>query len=184
MNIIRTVQRLEFENVFPEENQKDIIEYLKRVSAPTLLEIIGFNNIVPAPNFDTFFTNQDVQWNIIERVKKYGRENKLPEPPEVVSREASLRLAEIILSNRKELLDENENNDKDADEINIFKAFLIINKEVNVKQNFGSAQENIDKMADMCITMSFSSADIGLYLNTDWEFAKLLYTTIVKFEYL
>ncbi len=184
MSIIKTVQRLEFENVFPEEKPNTVLEYLKLVSAPTLLGIIGFNNIVPAPNFDNFFNNQDIQWDIIQRVKKYGRENKLPEPPEVVSREASLRLAEIILANRKTLLDENKNSDKDSDEINIFKAFLIINKEVNIKQNFGNSQDNVDKMADMAITMAFSSADIGFYSNTDWEFGKLLYTTIVKFEYL
>lgn len=184
MSTIKTVQRLEFENVFPDEKQNDVLEYLKLVSAPTLLGIIGFNNIVPAPNFDNFFNNRDVQWDIIGRVTKYGRENKLSEPPELVSREASLRLAEIILANRKTLLDGNGNNDIDADEINIFKAFLIINKEVNVKQNFGNAKDNIDKMADMSITMSFSSADIGLYSNTEWEFGKLLYTTIVKFEYL
>ena len=39
-------------------------------------------------------------------------------------------------------------------------------------------------MADMSITMAFSSADIGVYSNNDIEFGKLLYATIVKFEYL
>jgi hypothetical protein len=47
MSIIKTVQRLEFENVFPEEKPNTVLEYLKLVSAPTLLGIIGFNNIVP-----------------------------------------------------------------------------------------------------------------------------------------
>lgn len=182
--MIKTVQRLEFDNVFPEEEEKDVLDYLGQASQFILLNIIGFSNTVPQKNFDNFFSNQDVQWDIIQRVTKYGRENRLPEPPEVVSREASLRLAEIILANRETLLEGNTNDNKDADELNIFKAFLIINREVNAKQNFGNAEENIDKMAETLITMSFSSADIGLYSNTDLEFAKLLYATIVKFEYL
>ena len=63
-----------------------------------------------------------------------SRENNIDEKPSLVSREGSLRLAEIILSNRKELIEKNKNDDRDADEINIFKAFLVINKEVNSKQ--------------------------------------------------
>ncbi|MDO5968280.1 hypothetical protein Q4Q35_00530 [Flavivirga aquimarina] len=182
--MIKTVQRLEFENVFGDEDQKDILDYLKRVSQFSLLNIIGFSNTRPQPNFDNFFSNRDVQWDIIQRVTKYGKENQIPEPPEVVSRETSLKLAEIILANREAILNDNVNDDKDADELNLFKAFLIVNKEVNEKQNFGDAEDNINKMADILITMSFSSADIGVYSNIDLEFGKVLYTTIVKFEHL
>ncbi|MCM4163590.1 MULTISPECIES: hypothetical protein [unclassified Arenibacter] len=60
----------------------------------------------------------------------------------------------------------------------------MINKEVNKKQNFGDAQDNVDRMAEMLITMSFSSADIGIYSDTNLEFGKLLFSTLVKFEYL
>src|SRR5690606_23043366 len=95
--MIKTVQRLEFENVFPEEELQDILHYLGKISKFLLLDIIGFSNTREQKNFDNFFNNQDVQWDIIQRVTKYGRENQLPEPPEVVSRESSLRLAEIIL---------------------------------------------------------------------------------------
>ncbi|GAA0743127.1 hypothetical protein [Gaetbulibacter jejuensis] len=182
--MIKIVQRLEFENVFPDEEQKDVLEYLGNISKFTLLNIIGFSNTKPQPNFDTFFSNPDVSWDIIQRVTKYGRENRIPEPPEVISREASLRLAEHILANKESLLNGNTNDDRDADEINIFKAFLVINKEVNEKQNFGDSEATIDKMADMSITMAFSSADIGVYSNSDIEFGKLLYATIVKFEYI
>lgn len=182
--MIRTVQRLEFENVFPDEEPKDTIHYLSQVSSSTLLGVIGFTTTVPQPNFDNFITDPNVSWDIIQRVTKYGKENKIPEKPEVISRESSLRLAEIILANRKDLLDDNTNDDVTADELNILKAFLIINKEVNEKQNFGDAQDNIDRMAEMLITMSFSSADIGIYSHTDLEFGKLAYTTLTKFEYL
>ncbi|WP_423997523.1 hypothetical protein [Maribacter sp. IgM3_T14_3] len=182
--MIRTVQRLEFENVFPEEEPKPILDYLSQVSSSTLLGIIGFTTTVPQPNFDNFISDPDVSWDIIQRVTKYGKENQIPEKPEVISREASLRLSETILANRKSLLDDNPNDDKTADELNILKAFLVINKEVNTKQYFGDAQENIDRMADMLITMAFSSADIGIYSNTDLEFGKLVYVTLIKFEHL
>ncbi len=182
--MIKTVQRLEFENVFPEEEQKDIIDYLSQVSSSTLLGIIGFTNTVPHPNFDNFISDPDVSWDIIQRVTKYGKENKIPEKPEVISREASLRIAEIILANREQLLEDNTNDDVTADELNILKAFLVINKEVNQKQNFGYAKDNVDRMAEMLITMSFSSADIGIYSNTNLEFGKLLYSTLIKYEHL
>tara|TARA_R110000764_G_scaffold220805_1_gene309096 strand:- start:403 stop:777 length:375 start_codon:yes stop_codon:yes gene_type:complete len=103
--MIRTVQRLEFENVFPEEEPRDIIEYLNQVSSSTLLGIIGFTTTVPHPNFDNFISDPEVSWDIIQRVTKYGKENKIPEKPEVISREASLRIAEIILANREQLLE-------------------------------------------------------------------------------
>ncbi|WP_209404755.1 hypothetical protein [Pseudozobellia sp. WGM2] len=182
--MIRTVQRLEFENIFPDEEPKDATYYLSKVSSSTLLGVIGFTTTDPQPNFDNFITDPDVSWDIIQRVTKYGKENEIPEKPEVISREASLRLAEIILANRTDLLDGNTNNHVTDDELNILKAFLIINKEVNEKQNFGDAQDNIDRMAEMLITMSFSSADIGIYSHTDLEFGKLVYATLTKFEYL
>lgn len=182
--MITTMQRLEFENVFPDEEKKDIIEYLKLISPFTLLNVIGFSNTNPQPNFDNFASNPDVNNDIVSRVIKYARENNLGEKPCLVSREASLRLAEIILSNRETLIDGNENNDRDTDEINLFKAFLIINKEVNSKQNLTASEDNLEKLIDMSIAMTFSTADLGLFENNDLEFGKLLYCTIVRFEFL
>src|SRR5690606_15031291 len=70
------------------------------------------------------------------------------------------------------------------DEINLFKAFLVINKEVNSKQKFEDSEDNVEKLIDMSITMLFSTSDIGNYENNDLEFGKALYSTIVRFEYL
>src|SRR5690606_36331676 len=176
--------RLEFENVFPEEKEKNVLEYLEQISSFTLLNIIGFSNTSPQPNFDNFASNLDVRNDIIERVIKYSRENDIREKPILVSREASLRLAEIILSNRDNLINENKNDDRDTDEINLFKAFLVINKEVNSKQKFEDSEDNVEKLIDMSITMLFSTSDIGNYENNDLEFGKALYSTIVRFEYL
>lgn len=182
--MINTVLRLEFENVFPEEKEKNVLEYLEQISSFTLLNIIGFSNTSPQPNFDNFASNLDVRNDIIERVIKYSRENDIRKKPILVSREASLRLAEIILSNRDNLINENKNDDRDTDEINLFKAFLVINKEVNSKQKFEDSEDNVEKLIDMSITMLFSTSDIGNYENNDLEFGKALYSTIVRFEYL
>lgn len=182
--MMNTILRLEFEHVFPDEVEKDIIEYLKNISAFTLLNIIGFSNTHPQPNFDNFASNLDIRKDIIDRVIKYSRENNIEEKPRLVSREGSLRLAEIILSNRKELIEENKNDDRDTDEINIFKAFLVINKEVNSKQKLIASEDNFEKLVDMCIAMTFSTSDFGIFENNDLEFGKLVYATIIRFEFL
>ena len=180
--MINTLLRLEFEHVFPDENEKNVLDYLKQISSFTLLNIIGFSNTNPQPNFDNFASNMEVRNDIIERVIKYSRENDIREKPMLVSREASLRLAEIILSNRKELIEENKNDDRDADEINLLKAFLVINKEVNSKQNLTASEDNFEKLVDMSIAMTFSTSDLGIFENNDLEFGKLIYATIIRFE--
>lgn len=182
--MIRAVQRLEFDNVFPEEQPKEVLEYLSNISRETLLKIIGFSTTKNQPNFDRVFSNPEKQHEINKRVADYGRTYRIPEKPVLISRESSLMLSEMILANRDSLLENNENENIDEDEINLFKAYLLINLEANQKQNFGDAQDNIDRMAEMLITMSFSSADTGLFEDNDLEFAKLLYATVVKFEFL
>jgi len=182
--MINTVLRLEFEHIFPDEEKKDVIEYLKLVSSFSLLNIIGFSNTVPQPNFDNFFSSQELHQEIIQRVIIHCKANRLGEKPRVVSREGSLILAEIILANRKQLLEGNDKSDRDLDELNIFKAFLVINKELNSKQKAINSEDNLEKLVDMTIAMTFSTGDLGIFENTDLEFGKLLYSTIVKFEVL
>ncbi|SFC93644.1 hypothetical protein SAMN04487907_1175 [Zunongwangia mangrovi] len=182
--MIKTVIRLEFDYVFPDEEPKEVLEYLKKISSFTLLNIIGFCNTYPQPNFDNFASNVEVHKDIVSRVIKFSRENKIPEKPILVTREASLRLAEIILSNRDTLLANNTNDDRDTDEINLFKSFLVINTELNSKQNLTTAEDNLDKLVDMSLTMTFSTSDFDLFENNDSEFGKLVYATMVRFEYL
>jgi len=182
--MIKALQRLEFDNVFPEEEPKEILEYLSKISRETLLKIIGFSTTKNQPNFDRVFSNSEKQHEINKRVADYGRTYQIPEKPILISRESSLMLSEIILANRETLLEDNDNDGVDDDEMNLFKTYLLINLQANKKQNFGDAQDNIDRMAEMLITMSFSSADTGLFEDNDLEFAKLLYATVVKFEFL
>tara|TARA_R110002033_G_scaffold102486_1_gene150438 strand:- start:1429 stop:3111 length:1683 start_codon:yes stop_codon:yes gene_type:complete len=182
--MIKAVQRLEFANVFPEEEPKEILEYLSNISRETLLKIIGFSTTKNQPNYDRIFSNPEKQHEINKRVADYGKAYQIPEGPILISRESSLMLSEIILANRDSLLGGNENEGIDVDEINLFKAYLLINLQANKKLNLGDAQDNIDRMAEMLIAMSFSSADTGLFEDNDLEFAKLLYATVIKFEFL
>ena len=182
--MISVVQRLEFDNIFPEEEQKPILQYLSQISKFSLLNIIGYSNTKPQPHFDKIFYNVDIQRDIIQRAIKYSRENGIAKKPILISREGSLRLAEIILENRESLLESNSNDDRDADELNLFKSYLIINQDVNQKQNFGNATDNYEKLVDMFITFSFPIADLPLENDNELDFAKLLYCTIYKFESL
>ncbi|QIE59297.1 hypothetical protein G5B37_06885 [Rasiella rasia] len=182
--MIKAVQRLEFANVFPEEEPKEILEYLSNISRETLLKIIGFSTTKNQPNYNRIFSNVEKQHEINKRVADYGKAYQIPERPILISRESSLMLSEIILANRDSLLEGNENEGIDEDEINLFKTYLLINLQANKKQNLGDAQDNIDRMAEMLIAMSFSSADTGLFEDNDLEFAKLLYATVIKFEFL
>ncbi|WP_289038512.1 hypothetical protein [uncultured Zobellia sp.] len=182
--MINTILRLEFEHVFSDEEPQELLSYLGNVSKFMLLNIIGFTNTAPLPNFDNFFSNSSVQNDIIERVIRYSRANNIASKPDLISREACLRLAEIILSNKEALFAEENEKDVDRDEINVFKAFLILNKEVNGKQKLTNSIENEDKIADMMMAMSFSSIDSGLYNDNTIDLAKLLYATIIRFEML
>jgi hypothetical protein len=158
--MINTVIRLEFDMVFPNEEQKEIIEYLKLVSPNSLLNIIGFSNSFPQPNFDTINSNLIIKNNVISRVHQYCKNNDVRRKPCVISREASLKLAEKILANRNLLIEntENLNFSVDSDETNLLKSFLIINTEVNKKEKYSlSETDNIENIAEMLITTSFQS---------------------------
>lgn len=181
---MRVVQRLEFDNVFPEEEPKEIIEYLVKISHEILLKFIGFSTTRDQPNYTSIFSNLSTQAEIDKRVADYGRKYNLPERPILVSREASLMFAEIVLANRDELLKETDERNVDDEELNLFKAYLLVNNKANEKQNLGSAENNVDHLADMFMAMGFASGDIGNYENVDLEFAKALYAMLVKFEYL
>ncbi|MEA4808704.1 hypothetical protein SDC9_32312 [bioreactor metagenome] len=175
--------RLEFKNVFPNENKKDILDYLKEISKDTLFKLIGFSTRYPQPNFDNFFSNPELGADIYNRVLRYCINNKISTKPVVISREASLRISEIILSHIDEFKSAKE--DVDRSELNIFKSFLIINEELNAKDDKKiSSDENLEKFVDMSISSSFPLADLGLYGKNDIDFYKLLYCTLVRFNYL
>lgn len=179
--------RLEFEHVYPEETRNEVIGYLRLISKETLLNIIGFTNTYPQPNFDNFASNLDIRKDIINRVIEYCSKHNIKGKPQLVSRESSLKLAEIIFSNKEELIDNNNNPENiDSDEINLFKSFLAINKEVNSKQKLTTSEnkENKESIAQMMIAMTFSSSDLGIFEDSIFEFGKLVYCSIDRFVIL
>lgn len=183
--MINIIQRLEFENVFPEEEKQEALFYLKKISRETLLKSIGFFNTNNLPNFDNFFSNPEIAKDIYDRVVDYSKTNGIKNKPETVSKHASLKLSELILSNRKELLEDNENSSIDDDEINLFKAFLVVNREINKNQNLDSTSDsNFEKLVDFSVIFNFPLSDLAIFENDDLEFVKLIYTTLIKVEYL
>ncbi len=181
--MIKIVQRLDFSNVFPEEKQEDLLFYLSKVSRETLLKTIGFCTTNPETNFDNFFSNTTLQKEINLRVSDYARKNNIVNKPEVLSTYTSLKLAESILSNNAIL--NNEKDSVDVDELNLFKAFLIINGQLNGTQKLDNLNENnFEKLVDLTLVFKFPESDLALFENDDFEFLKLVYATIHKVEEL
>ncbi|MGZ2371449.1 hypothetical protein ACXR6G_16840 [Ancylomarina sp. YFZ004] len=179
------IPRLEFKSVFPEEEPLDIKVYLNKISSNTLLNVIGFSNTIPQPNFDNFNSNLEIRQDIVRRVNTYLRMSKITEKPGIVTRLGSLKLAEIVLSNRVELIENNTNpEDIDIDEINMLKAFLIINHDLNTSQIVEERDDSFELMVDIIIASSFPASDLGFRNDNNLEFVKLVHATIIRFEYL
>lgn len=180
--MITIAQRLQFEDVFPDEKKEDVVYYIKKVSKETLLRTIGFCNTNPTTNFDNFFTNPTLEDNIFEKVIRYSKKNNIKEKPILISKYASLKLAEHILA-QKDLLEKPISIDED--ELNLFKAFLVINTELNNNQKFDNLNsDNFEKLVDLTLTFKFPESDLALFSNDDLEFLKLIYTTIYKVDEL
>lgn len=181
--MMNAVMRLEFSQVFPEEVQEAPLHYISKVSEQTLLKTIGFCTTNPDINFDNFFSNPTLRSDIYDRVLDYSRKVKLPEKPEVISKYASLKLAELILSNRSNL--NGLMTSVDDDEMNLFKAFLSINSQINNIQQLGNLDpDDFERLIDLSLVFKFPESDLGLYENDDSEFVKIVYSTIYKVEEL
>lgn len=182
------IYRLQFSDVFPEEEKKGLIDYLKNISKSTLEETISFFNKDKLPNYDGIFSNKDVHREIISKVQEC-RQNKYRQGnPVVFSTEANLYIVETIIANKKQLLDENTlGRDTDRDELNIFKSILWVNEFFNEKEkNIILPEENEDmcKIAQAYITLKFSTADLGLYDDINRELGNLVYVSFYKLKKL
>ncbi|WP_314235343.1 hypothetical protein [Capnocytophaga sputigena] len=182
------IYRLQFSDVFPEEEKKDLIDYLKNISKSTLEKTISFFNKDDLPNYDGIISNEDVHREIISKVQEC-RQNKYTQgDPIVFSTEANLYIVEKIIANKKQLLDENTlRRDTDRDELNIFKSILCVNQSLNGKEeNIILPNENNDmcKIAQAYITLKFSTADLGLYDDINRELGNLLYASFYKLKEL
>ena len=181
------IYRLQFSDVFPEEEKKDLIDYLKNISKSTLEKTISFLNKDDLPNYDGIISNEDVHREIISKVQEC-RQNKYTQgDPIVFSTEANLYIFEEIIANRKQLLDENTlRRDTDRDELNIFKSILCVNQSLNEKEEKITLpnESNMSQIAQAYITLNFPTADLGLYDDIKKELHNLLYASFYKLKEL
>lgn len=183
--MVKTIVRIEFEHVFPDENQEELIFYIRKISNQMLFNLIGFSTLKAQLNYDQFFSDKKTSLDVIQRFHKYFNKNGIENKPEVVSREASLKIGEIILANREEL-EKRKGFEKyiPTDEINLFKCYLIVNKELNNRQAYLEQEDGLDKISDILISSAFPVADIGIFGSGDQELLKLGYSTIERFKLL
>lgn len=105
------------------------------------------------------------------------------EKPELISKYASLKLTELILSNGSNL--NTQTSSIDEEELNLFKAFLSINSQLNNIQELGNLNENnFERLIDLSLLFKFPESDLGFYENDDSEFVKVLFSAIHKVEEL
>lgn len=186
------IYRLQFSDVFPEEEKEDLIDYLKNISKSTLEETISFLNKDKLPNYDNFFSNKDVHREIISKVQECRQNKYIQGNPVVFSTEANLYIVETIIANKKQLLDENTlgrdtDIDTDRDELNIFKSILWVNEFFNEEEKniiLPNESKDMCKIAQAYITLKFSTADLGLYDDINRELGNLLYVSFYKLEKL
>ncbi len=183
---MKIVQRLEFENIFFDEERKTTLEYLGKVPKQILLKTVGYFNTRPLPNFDRFFSNREIHDEILDRVVNYCQKRGMKEKPILMSPHACLTLSELILSNKATLLEDNDHVSVDEGELNVFKAFLVVNGELNKNQSFKNlSKSNHEMLIDISIISTFPTSDLALFDDDDSiEFLKLMYTTFVKLENL
>lgn len=179
--------RLEFSHIYPSSEKKELLEYLKLLSKGTIENIIGFFTTDNLPDYYNFFSNPETQQTINQLVARYIYSKRILGNITLVSREAALFLSEAILSNKEMLIINNRNEENpDEEELNLFKAFLVINEGINRNDNLtlDITEDNIEKIAEIYVALKFSTADIGVYEDVNMELLKLGYVTSYKFEQL
>ncbi|MGB4447552.1 MAG: hypothetical protein WBI92_05875 [Cloacibacterium sp.] len=184
---MRVVIRLEFSHIYPSSEKEELLEYLKRLSKNTIENIIGFFTTYNLPDYYNFFSNPETQQTINRLVARYIYNNRILGNITLVSREAALFLSEAILANKEMLIIKNTNEENpDDEELNLFKAFLVINEAINRNDNLtlDITEDNIEKIAEISVALKFSTADIGVYEDVNMELLKLGYVTSYKFEQL
>lgn len=179
--------RLEFSHIYPSSEKEELLEYLKRLSKNTIENIIGFFTTSNLPDYYNFFSNPEIQQTINQLIARYIYSNRILGNITLVSREAVLFLSEAILSNKEILIINNTNEENpDEEELNLFKAFLVINEDINRNDNLtlDITEDSIEKIAEISVALKLSTADIGVYEDVNIELLKLAYVTSYKFEQL
>lgn len=181
------VIRLEFQHIFPDLDEKPLEFYLSNISYQGLLNVNGalLTNKI---DYYNFFSDFELQSDILTRVEKYKsslRKEGIYNPiVTLTSNEGRLRLMENILSNLEQLKNEDNIQLKQDDEINIFKALLIINTTINNRKFPVNNESDLANIIDANFSLSFPVSDLGLFEGDKKELGKNLYSTLVKFDNL
>ena len=173
---------LNFNNLFPDEKELDVLDYLKRIPKKILLEFIGFCNTNPLPNYYNFFSKPEVSENIISRVNFFYKNKNSKNNLEVITPYSYLKFTEIVLLNINDFsITEEANEDI---ELNLFKAFLVLNSNLNDYNHDFNSEKGIESFVNFFILQSFQLSEISNYIDDRNEFIKLVYSTIYKVENL
>lgn len=169
-----------FNEIFPDEEKLEIIEYLKKIPKELLLQSIGFCNTYPLPNYNNFFSNPQTKKEVLFRVNQFKKISRSKDEIEIITPYSCLRLAEIILNNIYEFT---ENGEENADsELCLFKVFLILGERIgNFQHNFVE-EPNHESLVDFLLLQSFQLSELSLSKDDKTEFVKLIYSTIYKFQ--
>lgn len=172
--------RLEFNHIFPDEQPHEILFYLSKVQRNLLLGVIGYSNFIHKSNPSDLISNPKLIKEIAEKENAVNVKFRT----KFITRKTSLKIAEVILQNIKTF--NNLESNTDQNEINLIKAFLIVNQQLNkAEDDFEIAiPSDNNKMADFLIITSFSDSDIGLSNRNDKNFIVNLYSSLLRFEYL
>tara|TARA_R110002050_G_scaffold129124_2_gene250617 strand:- start:11593 stop:13263 length:1671 start_codon:yes stop_codon:yes gene_type:complete len=186
---IAIYERLQFEHVYPNEEFKEPLHYLKEIPFNQLLTFIGFSNTVPQPKYYEFFSNPQIKQEVLNRVRTYCIETGTDKQPELIEPASSLRLAEIILSSQTYFKENESKLTTDELELNIFKAYLAVNSQMNkhaddVQKTFPEEASRLDIVFDVLVSAAFHSSDIGWSVPHHGGFFKLLYATLLKVRFL
>ena len=177
------IKVLQFDDIFPDEVKLEPAEYLKKISAKNLLQLVGFCNTTPLPNYYNFFSDEKTRNEIQRRVNFSNRSDDLQASrSETISPFSVLKIAEIIFSD-PDILKKDKTVTSDDEELDLFKAFLVINGEYNTFEH-DLDQSGNEGFINFHILQSFQLSELSLHQDDLAEFGKLMYVTIYKVEEL
>lgn len=170
-----------FDDIFPDEKKEDVLSYLLKIPKKLLLKSIGFCNTYPLPNYYNFFSNKEIKNDIYLRLeifkKRLGKDKNI----EIITPDSYLRISEIVLSNIDKFTE--EGNKETDPELNLFKAFLILNSRIGTYNHKFDKEQDKESLIDFMTLEQFQLNEIGTFGDI-YSFIKLIYTTIYKVESL
>ncbi|MES2655054.1 MAG: hypothetical protein V4620_05660 [Bacteroidota bacterium] len=184
---VQFLQLLEFKEALPNEKRLTIEQYLKGASRRMILDsatfFLGFKNNKSkfADNkefLDMFFRKENNEFanQVYKRIKEF--ENK-GATISIINAYSSLKLFEYFFSKTEEI----ETQTQAEFEVNLFKAYLVLNSEFTEKQSiaFPSSQESNDGLK---IPMAIFCAEYPISDKSNYNINKVWITQMIKSIYL